>query len=100
MMVTEITLINCREYAWASGLALYREMNPSRARNTAAPEMSPTKRKIICTVLEYSFIFSYWPAPTVLPVMMPTAEDMPFIHTYTRLWSMPVMLAAAMTPAL
>ena len=61
MMVTEITLINCREYAWSSGLALYREMNPSRARNTAAPEMSPTKRNIICTVLEYSFIFSYWP---------------------------------------
>ena len=81
MMVTEITLINWREYSWASGLALYREMKPSLAKNTAAPEISPTKRKIICTVLDYSFIFSYRPAPTVLPVIIPTAEDKPFIHT-------------------
>lgn len=44
-MVTEITLMNWREYSWASGLALYKEIKPSRKRNTAAPEMRPTKEK-------------------------------------------------------
>ena len=63
------------------------------------PESTPSPRKMTCVVREYSRILSMRPAPTVLPVMMPTALEKPFIAMYIMLWSMPVMLVAAMTPA-
>ena len=99
IIVTEMTLMNSRAYATAASLAPYSPMNGSRRKCTAMPERMPRPRKMTCVVREYSRIFSIRPEPTVLPVIMPTALERPFIAMYIMLCNIFAILTAAMTPA-